>query len=164
MSQPNETKNGIIDAPGRSRPAHRVAEQALIVVGTGAVLYFFVMVTLMAWYFAGLYFVDVVFSWRNIEATVTIVLRLVLVAVLAALAFLIWGEYNYLSYAHLDRRRKPDPVSHQEVADFFDMPPETVAMAQASKFMSFHVEADEHILCDTEHGCMEVRKFDDSHQ
>ena len=42
--------------------------------------------------------------------------------------------------------------------------PETVAMAQASKFMSFHVEADDHVLCDTEHGCMEVRKFDDSHQ
>ena len=164
MSQPNEKKLNIIDEPGRSRPAHRVAEKALIVAGTGAVLYFFVMITLMAWYFAGLYFADVVFSWRNIEATVNILLQLLLVGLLAALVFLIWGEYNYLSYAHLDRRRKPVPVSQQEVADFFAMPPETVAMAQASKFMSFHVEADNHILCDTEHGCMGVRKFDDSHQ
>ena len=95
MSQATETNHGIIDDPGRSRPSRRVAEQALIVVGTGAVLYFFVMVTLMAWYFAGLYFVDVVFSWRNIEATVNILLRLFLVGLLAALAFLIWGEYNY---------------------------------------------------------------------
>ena len=164
MSQANETNNGIIDEPGRSQTSHRVAEQALIVAGTGVVLYFFVMITLLAWYFAGLYFVDVVFSWRNLEATVTILLRLFLVAVLAALVFLIWGEYNYLSYAHLNRRRKPAPVSQQEVADFFDMPPETVAMAQASKFMSFHVEADNHILCDTKYGCMEVRKFEDSRQ
>lgn len=149
----------IIDDPKRIKPQRNLTEKSLIVAGTGLVLYFFLTITLVVWYFAGIYFVDTVFSWEHLEATVDILLKLLLVALIAALVFVGWGEYNFRSYAHLDRRKTPENVSVTEMAELFDMNEEVVLMAQKSKFMVFHVEDDKHLICDSDQGCMLIRKF-----
>ena len=46
----------IIDDPKRIQPERKLTEKGLIVAGTGLVLYFFLMLTLVVWYFAGVYF------------------------------------------------------------------------------------------------------------
>ena len=151
----------IIDDPKLSKTQRRLTEKSLIVVGSGLVLYFFLMITLVVWYFAGVYVVDTVFSWKHVEATVDILLRLLLVALIAALVFVGWGEYNFQTYAHLTRRKTPQPVSIREMAELFDMNEEVIQMAQESKFMVFHVEDDKHLICDSDRGCMLIRKFED---
>ena len=76
MEREIEMAQNIIDDPKRSSANRKIAERALIVAGTGAVLYFFVMVTLALWYFAGLYFIENIFSWSHVEATVRVLLQL----------------------------------------------------------------------------------------
>jgi len=151
----------IIDDPKRSSSQRKIAEKTLIVVGTGAVLYFSVMVTLALWYFAGLYFIENIFSWSHIEATVRVMLQLLVAAIASAVILLCWSEYNFRRYAHLNRRREPDPVSPEEVAAYFGLPVEYSIAARDSKFMSFHIEEDVHFMCDTEYSCLEVRKFEE---
>ena len=150
----------IIDDPKRSSANRKITEKALIVVGTGAVLYFSVMITLAIWYFAGLYFIENIFSWSHLEATVRVLLQLLVTAMASAVILLSWSEYNYRRYAHLNRRREPDPVTPDEVAAYFRLPVEYVYAARESKYMSFHVEEDVHFMCDTEFSCVEVRKFE----
>lgn len=149
----------IIDDPKRIKPQRGIAERSLIIAGSGLILYFFLMVTLVAWSFAGIYFVDTVLSWEHVEATVDILLRLLVVALMSAIVFVGWGEYNFRTYAHLSRRKTPEVVSITEMAELFDMNEEVIALAQASKFMAFHVEDDKHLICDSDQGCMLIRKF-----
>jgi len=151
----------IIDDPKRSKPQRKLTEKSLIVVGTGLIIYFFLMITLLVWYFAGVYVIDTVFSWRHMEATVDILLRLVLVALITAMIFLGWGEYNYRTYAHLNRRKKPAIVSIREMAELFDVNEEDVLMAQVSKYLFLHVDEEHHIICDSDQGCLKIRKFEE---
>ena len=161
MEREIEMAQNIIDDPKRSSANRKIAERALIVAGTGAVLYFFVMVTLALWYFAGLYFIENIFSWNHVEATVRVLLQLLVAALASAVVLLSWSEYNFRRYAPLNRRREPDPVSPEEVAAYYGLPVEYVFTARESKFMSFHVEEDTHFMCDTEYSCFEVRKFEE---
>lgn len=151
----------IIDDPKRIQTERKLTEKGLIVAGTGLLLYFFLMITLVVWYFAGVYFIDTVFSWRHVEATVDILLRLLVVAMFAALVFIGWGEYNFRAYAHLNRRKIPAAVSIREMAALFDVNEEVILMAQISKYMEFHVEDGKHIICDSDRGCLLIRKFEE---
>ena len=103
MEREIEMAQNIIDDPKRSSANRKIAERALIVAGTGAVLYFFVMVTFALWYFAGLYFIENIFSWNHVEATVRVLLQLLVAALASAVVLLSWSEYNFRRYAHLNR-------------------------------------------------------------
>ena len=150
----------IIDDPKLNKPAHNAADKAITVVGTSAVLYFLVMITLVVWYFAGLYFVDSVFSWRHVEDTFDIMLKLVLVALASILLMLAWAEYNFRTYAHRNRRRKPDPVTDDEMAAFFKAPAEFVTASKNSKYLRLHTDEGSNFLCQVDMGSFEVRRIE----
>ena len=150
----------IIDDPKLNKPLHNTADRAISVVGTGAVLYFLAMITLVVWYFAGLYFVDSVFSWRHVEDTFDIILKLILVALFSIALMLGWAEYNFRTYAHLNRRKVPVPVTDKEMAMFFKAPIEFVAASKTSKFLRLHTDEGNHFLCQVDLGSFEVRKIE----
>lgn len=150
----------IIDDPRLMKTTRNVSDKAITVVGTGAVLYFLMMITLVVWYFAGLYFVDSVFSWRHVEDTFDILLKLIVVALVTTLVMLLWAEYNYRTFAHLNRRSEPLPVTESELASFFKTPAEFVTAAHQSKFLRLHTEGGNNFLCDVDMGCFEVRKIE----
>lgn len=150
----------IIDDPKLNKSAHNIADKAITVVGTGAVLYFLTLITLVLWYFAGLYFVDSVFSWRHVEDTFSIILMLVIIALFSTMLMLGWAEYNFRMYAHRNRRQMPLPVTVDEVADFFRVPSEFASIAADSKFLRLHTDEGSHFLCQADVGCFEVRKID----
>ena len=109
----------LIDYPEGMAPGRKAADQTITVLSTGAMLYFLAAITLGIWYFAGFYFVDSVFSWRQFEATTALLLQLLLVALVSLLLFLSWAEYNFRMYAHRNRRRAAPAVRAAEVAAFF---------------------------------------------
>jgi len=150
----------VIDDPKLSTRGRSVAEKVITVAGSGALLYVFTMITFVAWYFAGVYAVDTIFSWHHVEDTFNILLKLIVVAIVSAMCFFGWSEYNFRTYAHRTRRTVPLPVSVSEIAKMFHISEESVRVAQSSKFMEFHILLGKHIICDNENGCVIVKEFE----
>ncbi len=150
----------VIDDPKLSTRGRSVAEKVITVTGSGALLYVFTPITFVAWYFAGVYALDTIFSWRHAEDTFNILLKLIVVASVSAVCFLGWSEYNFRSYAYRTRRTFPLPVSVGEIAKTFHISEASVLVAQNSKFMEFHVLLGKHIICDNEQGCVIVKEFE----
>ena len=149
----------VIDKPHLLKFYRRVAESVFTIVGTGIVAYVVFLATLAIWYFAGFYMVEKMFSWRHIEDTTNMLMQLSFVALVSVMVFLFWGEYNFRMFANRERRNDPPPVLTPHIAKLFDTTEEAVLAAQESKFMLFHVSEGNHVLCDLDNQCINLRSF-----
>ena len=150
----------LIDYPEGMAPGRKAADQTITVLSTGAMLYFLAAITLGIWYFAGFYFVDSVFSWRQFEATTALLLQLLLVALVSLLLFLSWAEYNFRMYAHRNRRRAAPAVRAAEVAAFFGVATADVMLAQQAKSMVFQSTEGMYSICELGGHCVKLRRVE----
>jgi len=148
----------IIDEPRLYSPQRKAVDHFISVAGATIVAYFFFLLTLAAWYFAGLYFIDQIFSWRHIEETVSIFLWLIITALFAYLCMWAWAEYNYRSFAHLTRRTFPPPTTVEEVAELYGTTPDYVLFARRSKVTNLQSADRESLMCDADGFVFRVRK------
>ena len=150
----------LIDYPEGMAPGRKAADQTITVLSTGAMLYFLAAITLGIWYFAGFYFVDSVFSWRQFEATTALLLQLLLVALVSLLLFLSWAEYNFRMYAHRNRRRPAPAVSAAEVAAFFGVAADDVMLAQQAQSMVLQTAEGMYSICELAGHCVKLRRVE----
>jgi poly-beta-1,6-N-acetyl-D-glucosamine biosynthesis protein PgaD len=150
----------LIDHPDGLEPGRQVADKVISAVSTGALLYFLVLITLGIWYFAGGYFAESVFSWRHLEASVTILLQLAGVALGSLLLLLAWSEYNFRMYANRTRRRATPPVKQAEVAEFFGVAAADVSLAQTAKSMVFRTAEGMYSICELDGRCVKLRRVE----
>lgn len=150
----------LIDYPDGMAPQRKMADQTITVLSTGAMLYFLAAITLGLWYFAGFYFVDSVFSWRQFEATAALFLQLFSVALGSLLLFLAWAEYNFRMYAHRNRRRAAPAVSAAEVAAFFGVAADDVMLAQQAQSMVFQTAEGMYSICELAGHCVKLRRVE----
>ena len=150
----------LIDYPDGMAPQRKMADQAITVLSTGVMLYFLAAITLGVWYFAGFYFVDSVFSWRQFEATAALFLQLLSVALGSLLLFLAWAEYNFRMYAHRNRRRAAPTVSAAEVAAYFGIATADVVLAQQAQSMVFQRAEGMYSICEIGGHCVKLRRVE----
>lgn len=150
----------LIDYPDGMAPQRKMADQAITVLSTGVMLYFLAAITLGVWYFAGFYFVDSVFSWRQFEATAALFLQLLSVALGSLLLFLAWAEYNFRMYAHRNRRRAAPTVSAAEVAAYFGIATDDVVLAQQAQSMVFQRAEGMYSICEIGGHCVKLRRVE----
>ena len=118
------------------------------------------LITLGIWYFVGGYFAESVFSWRHLEASVTILLQLAGVALGSLLLLLAWSEYNFRLYAHRTRRQATPPVKQEEVAEFFGVAAADVIRAQSAKSMVFRTTEGMYSICEIDGRCIKLRRVE----
>lgn len=156
--QPADKNHPIIDEPQLSSPRQKAADRFISALGATIVAYFFFLLTLGAWYFAGLYFIDQIFSWKHIEQTVSILIWLIITALFAYLCMWAWAEYNFRAFAHLTRRTFPPPTTVEEVAELYGTTPDYVLFAQRSKVTNLQSADRESLMCDADGFVFRVRK------
>ena len=150
----------LIDYPEGMASGRKMADHTITVLSTGAMLYFLAAITLGVWYFAGFYFVDSVFSWRQFEATAALFLQLFSVALGSLLLFLAWAEYNFRLYAHRNRRRAAPAVSAAEVAAFFGVATDDAILAQQAQSMVFQTAEGMYSICELGGHCVKLRRVE----
>ena len=150
----------LIDYPEGMASGRKMADHTITVLSTGAMLYFLAAITLGLWYFAGFYFVDSVFSWRQFEATAALFLQLFSVALGSLLLFLAWAEYNFRMYAHRNRRRPAPAVSAAEVAAFFGVAADDVMLAQQAQSMVLQTAEGMYSICELAGHCVKLRRVE----
>lgn len=132
----------IYEWPERQPRVHRYLGHGITVAAWAFLVYLFVpLLTLLAWAFGVYVFAEEMLEPDVYDYLVTLGGYLAVIAG-ATLIIVFWSQYNRLRYGGRWRRRWPEPVSHQALAERFGVEEELLTRVNASQRMVIHHEPD----------------------
>jgi len=123
----------IID--GLQKKSIKIIEKVVTVVGwllmLGYVLQ--IVLSLLLWVFNLSNFYSELFVLNNLRSTINTFLITASISVGVFMLIFFWGKYNFKKYAHLRRRKFPEDITIEKVAEHFDLPISLIEEMQNDK-------------------------------
>jgi biofilm PGA synthesis protein PgaD len=130
----------IYELPERQPRAHRYLGHGITMAAWAFLVYLFVpLLTLLAWAFGIYVFAEEMLEPEVYDYLATLGSYLAVIAG-AMLIIVLWSQYNRLRYGWRWRRRWPEPVSRQALAERFGVDEALLARVNASQRMVIHHE------------------------
>ena len=146
---PRVTESIIIDDAQLVKTDQKIAEKTVVGLGLALLSFFLVLLTVIIWFFAGRYFYNhllVPAYVGDLDTTIEMIVFLVLVSVVVFLVLFLWAQYNRRVFGRLTRRRFPQPVTADELAEKFHFPVDQVAFLQSLQCATLHMEGNTPVI------------------
>jgi poly-beta-1,6-N-acetyl-D-glucosamine biosynthesis protein PgaD len=125
----------IID--GLQKKGIRIIEGIVTTMGWLLMLGYIIQIILsiILWVFNLSNFYYSFFIFNNINATIRTIAITVVISVCVFMLIYLWGKYNYKRFAHLKRRKFPENVTNDKIAEYFGLPLSLVEKMQNNKII-----------------------------
>lgn len=125
----------IID--GLQKKGIRIIEGIVTTMGWFLMLGYIIQIILsiILWVFNLSNFYYSFFIFNNINTTIRTIAITVVISVCVFMLIYLWGKYNYKRFAHLKRRKFPENVTNDKIAEYFGLPLSLVEKMQNDKII-----------------------------
>lgn len=115
----------------------RVIEKFITVIGWLFMLGYIVQIilSLLIWIFNSSNFYKQLFILGSIYRTINTLIITIVISLLGFLIMYGWGRYNFKRYAHLKRRKFPDYITIEGIAEYFNLSLEVVESMQNDRII-----------------------------
>lgn len=136
----------VINQPQLKTPAQRAAEGTIVGIGLTILGLFIILLTLGVWYFAGRYFYEHLFVPLYFVATMNILSKLFLFALIAFILMFVWAQYNLYFFGRKQRRKSVPVIRAADIAPYYDIDERQVILAQSFKTSYIEVYENQLVL------------------
>ena len=128
-----DSDGNIID--GKQKKKFKIIDWIFSVFGWILMLGYLIQIiaSLIVWGFSLSNFYDKLFMIGNLENTIKIILATILISLILFIVMYVWGKYNFKRFAHLRRRKFPEDIKPEELAEYFNLSVEEIKKMQNDK-------------------------------
>jgi len=143
----------IINESNLQSGAQKAADRTIITIGLAVFSFFLALLTLGLWGAAGTYFYSYLLDPHDIQVTINMLIRLVVVGLVVFIIMLLWSKYNLNVFGSLNRRRAVPVPSPQATGTLYSIESEPVELAQSFQSATLELKDEGLILCSYQGKC-----------